>query len=231
MAKLALGEDPKPPRAYMANWSFGSAVTPVFMSSVLATGVLLVLAAFFVLHRATSLEVSASPSAESIYQRTGTVKTLTNRAVQAWARSCVQMMESWNNETITDQATRVAPYVHARYRATIAEEYAGLIAQVKGLWFSRAVSVYEPTISSAGDGRYTVSVPYEQFDYSGTTRENRLAVTPTAMVVEIDVIQDLGSDDNPAGLLIVGRTRMDRDAWLKQGRTDYWKNIKNKTVR
>ena len=223
---LPIGVDPPVPVMSMSRWSLGTVVSPIFIIAIIMACGLLVWSSGYILRTSTTLQVSVSPSASSIIQRTGIVKSLSDAAVTQWAESIVQVMESWNNETLKDHSKRVIPSVHSRYRATVTEDYVVLFKQVKDLYFSRAVSVYAADIVTKEDGRYLVNIPYEQFDYSGLGRASRVAVAPTDWVMQMEVVQDLPTDENPVGLFIIARTKITREAWLKAERKNYWPTLK-----
>lgn len=218
----ALGKDRVPhANAFLSSWHYGNHASPVLLIASIVIAAAIVIVLLRVVSIPAGMEVVVTPSAASL-QRSGEVRALPNEAIQDWARRAVCEFEIYDNATFDDALDRSAEYVHTTYRSKFRADMLERRKQFQAVWLSRYVSPGVPRVEAKGNGRYVVTVPYEQIEYTGRTRKERMAPTATDRVSVFDVVQDLPTDRNSDGLWVVGQTWVSRDDWKAQKNEPLW---------
>lgn len=217
-----LGKDRIPhAQSFLTTWHYGNAASPLLLVASIVIGIAIVVVLLRVVSIPAGMEVVVTPSAASL-QRTGEIRTLPTEAIQDWARRAVCEFEIYDNSTFDDALDRAAEYVHTTYREKFRTEMVERRKQFQQVWLSRYVSPGVPLVEAKGNGRYVVSVPFEQIEYTGRTRKERAAPHSIDRVEVFEVIQDLPTERNSDGLWVIGQIWINRDDWKAQQREPLW---------
>lgn len=170
--------------------------------------------------RVAERSIIYAPTAERIGAATG--RRATSQEMENFAKTFVATMEGWNSTSAKKLSIQAIPYLHPSLHQSIKAQYEAIANSAKTLWQSRVAVPLGSVSGGEKAGVITLAVYYQQAELVGRTIEDRKMQAIINKAAWVQIIQDVATDENPLGLLVVQYKTFEKEEAKKVGIPDLW---------